>query len=122
MTVVLDSSAILAFLQGEPGADEVEAELEHGAVVSAANWSEAAQKVRARGEEWELSAALLDSYAIAVEPVTRGDAETAARLWRANTGLSLGDRLCLALRERLDLSVLTTDAAWGRSAAVRQLR
>ena len=42
---VLDASALLAFLQGEPGADLVEASLHAGAVCGAANWSEVAQKV-----------------------------------------------------------------------------
>lgn len=122
MTSVLDASAVLCYLQGEAGADSVEQALESGAVVSAANWAEAAQKVAARGQEWALSAALLDSYAVRVEPVTRRDAERAATLWRAGSGLSLADRLCLALAERLEAEVLTTDAAWGSARGIRQVR
>ena len=42
MSMVLDASAILAFLQGEDGAAEVDAALEAGALCGAANWSEVA--------------------------------------------------------------------------------
>ncbi len=49
MTVVLDASALLAFLAGEPGADVVERALADGPVCSAVNWAEVAQKVRAAG-------------------------------------------------------------------------
>lgn len=122
MTVVLDASAILAFLQGEAGSDRVEAALDDGAVVGAANWSEVAQKVRARGADWGLVQALLDSYGIVVEPVDRDDADRAAARWRVGSGLSLGDRLCLALGDRLDAEVLTADTAWGVSGRVRQIR
>lgn len=119
---VLDASALLAFLHGEAGADAAEAALVAGARCSAANWSEVAQQVLARGGNWDLARALLLSYGLTVEPVTADDAESAARLWRRGAGLSLGDRLCLALAQRLDLVALTTDRAWGAGPGVRQLR
>ncbi|MFT4221147.1 MAG: type II toxin-antitoxin system VapC family toxin [Microbacterium sp.] len=122
MTTVLDASAVLAFLQAEPGAAEVEGALAENAVIGAANLSEVAQKVRARGGDWALSAALLDSYGLTVAPVSRADAEHAARVWRRGSGLSLADRLCLALGERLDALVLTADHAWGDQGRIRQLR
>ena len=40
---VLDASALLAMLQGEPGGEAVE-ELLQTAVISSVNWSEVAQK------------------------------------------------------------------------------
>lgn len=119
---VLDASAVLAFLKGEPGEDHVEQALEAGAVAGAANWSEVAQKVIASGEDWGLARALLDSYSIAVEPVTASDAERAAARWGSDPHLSLGDRLCLALAERLDVEVLTADSAWGSESPIRQIR
>lgn len=122
MTTVLDASAVLAYLQGEDGADLVEERLESGATCGAANWSEVAQKVRAAGRDWDLVRALLESYGVAVEAVSRADAEWAARRWHANEGLSLADRLCLALGHRLDAVVLTADAAWGAEGQVRQIR
>lgn len=122
MTVVLDASAILAFLQGEPGADVVEDALAGRTYCGAANWSEVAQKVFAAGRDWELVRALLASYGLAVEPVVRTDAEWAARQWTPGAGMSLADRLCLALGERLDSEVLTADNAWGTARRVRQIR
>ena len=119
---VLDASAVLAFLQGEPGADVVEAALTAGAVCGAANWSEAAQKVIAAGGDWGLAKALLESHEFSVEPVTADDGESAARRWRREDGLSLGDRLCIALGERLDRDVLTADTAWGQDGRIRQIR
>ncbi len=122
MSAVLDASAILAFLQDETGSDVVEASLIDGALCGAANWSEVAQKVRAAGRDWDLVRALLVSYAVRVEPVTADDAELAARRWRAGDGLSLADRLCLALAERVDADVLTADTTWGAGGRVRQIR
>ena len=119
---VLDASAVLAFLQGEPGADVVEEALESGAVCGASNWSEVAQKVIGAGRDWSLVAALLDSYDIEVLPVDRDDAEAAASMWRAGSGLSLADRLCLALGDRLDCDILTADSVWGTDGRVQQIR
>lgn len=122
MSAVLDASALLAFLQGEPGAEIVDAQLRQGAACGAANWSEVAQKVVAANRDWELARALLRSYGVAVEPVTADDAEWAARRWRHGEGLSLADRLCLALAERLNSEAWTTDAAWGTQGRIRQIR
>lgn len=121
-TCVLDASAVLAFVEGEPGVDTVEAALESGATCGAANWSEVAQKVIAAGRDWDLVAALLASYDMVVAPVEAVDAEWAARRWRRGEGLSLGDRLCLALGARLDVAVFTADAQWGTAGRVRQIR
>ena len=110
--IVLDASAVLAYLKGEPGADVVESALRDGACCSAANWSEIIQKVTAAERDWSLAAALLASHDLVIEPVIRSDAETAARRWRRGEGLSLADRLCLALGVRMNVPVLTADQAW----------
>lgn len=122
MTAVLDASALLAFAQGELGSDVVETTLVSSARCGAANWSEVAQKIRASGRDWTLVRALLESYALEVEPVTADDAEWAATRWVRGEDLSLADRLCLALGERLDCTVLTADASWGTSDRIRQIR
>ena len=119
---LFDSSALLCFLQGEAGANVVERELVVGGRVSAANWSETAQKVLARDDDWHLVRGLLRSYGLIVEPVTEADAESAARLWRMGSGLSLADRLCLATGRRLGATVWTTDSEWGNQTPVRQVR
>lgn len=119
---VIDASALLAFVQGEDGSEAVEAALVGGARCGAANWSEVAQKVRAAGRDWELVRALLLTYRVTVEPVVVDDAEWAARRWRRGEGLSLADRLCLALAERVDAPVLTADRSWGTETRIRQIR
>jgi ribonuclease VapC len=119
---VFDASALLVFLQGEPGADAVEQALEDGGVCGAANWSETARVILARVGDWDAAAGLLAAYGLEVEPVTVDDAEWAARSWRPGQGYSLGDRLCLALGERLDGVVWTADQAWGTDGRVRQIR
>lgn len=122
MSVVLDSSAVLAFVQDEEGADVVEAALRDESRCGAANWSEVAQKVLAAGRDWDLVRALLVSYDLRVEPVEAVDAEWAARRWVRGEGLSLADRLCLALASRVGEQAVTADGTWGSSAAVRQIR
>ncbi len=119
---VVDASVLLAFAQGEEGAGQAESLLEEGASCGAANWSEVAQKVRAAGRDWHLVRALLVSYNLRVEAVIEEDAEWAAGRWRRGEGLSLADRLCLALGERLDADVWTADAIWGTAGRVHQLR
>jgi ribonuclease VapC len=120
--IVLDASALLAFVQGEVGAAVVETALESGSHCGAANWSEVAQKVLAAGHDWDLVRALLVSYDIRIEPVLADDAEWAARRWRRGEGLSLADRLCLALAERVESDALTADTTWGSAGRVTQIR
>ena len=101
---------------------EVEEALRDGGACGAASWSEVAQKIRAHGRNWDLSRSLLISYGVQVEAVTVADAEWAARRWAPGEGLSLADRLCLALGDRLDADVWTADQAWGSSGRIRQVR
>ena len=119
---LFDSSALLAFLQGEAGADVVEEAMLSGGACGAANWSETAQKTRQRGGDWSLARGLLESYGLNVEPVNADDAVRAALLWEPGSPLSLGDRLGLAQGERLDATIWTADSAWGSSASIRQVR
>lgn len=122
MSFVLDASALLAFLQDEDGAAAVEAALDEDPLCGAANWSEVAQRVLAAGRDWDLVRALLTSYGIRIEPVSADDAEWAARRWKHGEGLSLADRLCLALGARVDADVLTADRSWGSAGRVQQIR
>lgn len=119
---VFDASALLAFLQGERGHEGVADRLAEGGVCGAANWSEVAQKLRAARADWPLARQLLLSFPLTIEPVTAADAEAAAALWRVGTGLSLADRLCLALGARVGGDVLTADTAWAGHPRVVLLR
>ena len=100
MTAVVDASVVLAWLQDEAGADDAERHLMEG-VIAAANWSEVLQKARQHGVPPGAVGRLLTSFGLQVVVVTKEDAEQAAALWRHGSGMSLADRLCLALGLRL---------------------
>ena len=120
--VVLDTSALLAWLLGEPGADVVRQAIGPHAVVSAANWAELARKVSEKGIDWpQLRNALL-ALGLNVEPVTATDADASASIGKPRDGLSLGDRLCLAVGRRLNCDVLTADTAWAHLPDVVLIR
>jgi len=110
--VVFDASALLAYLNDEPGAEVVGRALTEGGFCGAANWAEVAQKAEHLPQRWDVSREILRSYGLTVIPVLEADADRAAALWKAGEALSLADRLCLALSERLGLPALTADRAW----------
>lgn len=116
---VLDASALLAFLRDEPGADVVERALEAGAAISAANWAEVLSKTAEVGEDPDVLAGRLQREgllgdALQVVSLDEADGPEIARLRLATRerGLSLADRACLALAQRLALPALTADRAW----------
>jgi ribonuclease VapC len=113
VSVVLDASALLAFLHDEPGAEIVSPALE-GACVCAVNWSEVLQKSLQRGVDVAGMAQEFTEVGVNFEPFTPQQAETAARLWfhTRNRGLALGDRACLALALDKGLPVITADRVW----------
>lgn len=111
MTYVLDSSAVLAWLQEEKGSERVRTALADG-VVTAANWSEILQKARQYGGDPHEVSLLLRSLGLEVIEVTREDGEMAASMWTKEIPLSLGDRLCLAAAARLRRPAMTADAQW----------
>jgi ribonuclease VapC len=111
VSVVIDASVVLAWLQDEPGSDLAERHMVEG-IIGAANWSEVLQKARQHGAQPGLVARLLTSFGLSVVDVTAEDGERAADLSAAGSSLSLADRLCLALALRLGLAVVTTDGAW----------
>lgn len=110
---VLDSSALLAYVFGEPGATELDLMFE-SALVSAVNWSEILQKAGQRHGEPRRTATLLLAGGVTVAPFDRAQAEGAAALWQQTRakGLSLADRACLALGLSRGVPVITADRAW----------
>lgn len=113
MTVILDASALLAFLQNEPGCDQVEAALPE-AVISSVNWAEVVQKSIAAGVNVDGLREDLEALGLRIFPFTAEEAEIAAQLWQQTrqVGLSLGDRACLSVGIRLEAVVLTADQIW----------
>ena len=115
MSVVLDASALLAYLQDEPGGEQVREVLAHS-VMSTVNWAEVIGKARDDGVDTRGLCEDLSSLGLALEPFSAAQAETAGQL-RERTrrfGLSLGDRACLALGSDRGETVYTADRAWLR--------
>jgi ribonuclease VapC len=112
-SVVLDASALLAFLRCEPGADIVDAALKD-AVISAVNYSEILKKTIERGGSVEATAEFIRGLTVAIIPFDEAHAATAAALFPETKpfGLSLADRACLALGLQRRATVLTADAKW----------
>ena len=112
---VLDSSAVLALFNTEPGWPRV-AEILTSSALSTVNAAEVFSKLDERGfsyAEIERFNAVLEDHFVAY------DADLARRTGtlRASTrkaGLSLGDRACLALAQRLGVPVVTADKAWSK--------
>jgi PIN domain nuclease of toxin-antitoxin system len=113
MTVVLDASALLAYLLDEPGAEVVDGVLAE-AVMTSVNWAEVIQKVISAGVEVDGLLEDLQALGLRVEAFLPADGELAGRLWESTrqVGLSLGDRACLSLGLRLGQTVVTCDRAW----------
>ena len=111
--VVLDTSAIVAAIKSEAGADRVRS-IATGAVVSALTVGELASVLTREGVPPHVVEAVVDEFRFVVEPFDRMRALAAGFLIAktAQRGMSLGDRACLALAIELGLPVLTADRAW----------
>lgn len=113
MTVVWDASALLALMNDEPGAITVRETLTE-AVISAVNLAEVVSKLVDRGMPEAQILSDLEELDLSDVPFDLQQAY-ATGLLRAATrsrGLSLGDRACLSLAQRLGFPVLTADRAW----------
>ena len=113
MSVVLDASALLAYLQEEPGGERVREVLAHS-VISTVNWAEIIRKARDYGVDTQGLREDLASLGLAFEPFSAVQAETAGQIKERTRrlGLSLGDWACLALGSDRGEAVYTSDRAW----------
>jgi PIN domain nuclease of toxin-antitoxin system len=113
MTVILDASVLLAYLQDEPGGEAIEGVLAE-AVMSSVNWAEVVQKSVAAGVVIDGMREDLEALGLEIVPFTPEEGEIAGRLWlqTKQAGLSLGDRACLSLGLKLNVRVLTCDRIW----------
>ncbi len=113
MSIVFDSSALLAITFGEDGAD-VAMRAAGGAIMSAVNATEVITRLLDRGVGDEEARDLLLSFGVAIRPFDESLALAAGFLRTATRrqGLSLGDRACLALAIRERARVITADRAW----------
>lgn len=108
---VLDASALLAYLQHEPGSERVEKVLDHAAI-STVNLAEVLTiALNRRGEAPSVLRPQLLALGIQHFDFTEEDSVEVAQLWATTRrhGLSLGDRACLALGKRLGAKVLSAE-------------
>jgi ribonuclease VapC len=112
-SVVLDSSALLAFIHGEPGGEGV-AEVIGDAVMSSVNHAEVVTKLVERTGSLAAARAALGIASVDLIDFDRELAEDAGALVRHTrpAGLSLGDRACLALAAREGVPAVTADRIW----------
>ena len=110
---VLDASALLALLLGEPGADKVKAVLD-GALMGVVNLAEVVSHYAKLGATREDIEAMLRPLPIRLIPVDAPLSYEAGMLRpiTLERGLSLGDRYCLALARREGVPALTAERRW----------
>jgi ribonuclease VapC len=110
---VLDASAALALILDEPGADRVATALT-SAVISSVNVAEVVDRlIRGGGQPQDARQLVLalDCPIVSVDAELGFRAGALSQATRSK-GLSLGDRVCLALAEREQVPALTADRAW----------
>ncbi|MGA3079928.1 MAG: PIN domain-containing protein [Terracidiphilus sp.] len=124
-SIVLDSSAALAMILGEPGGVIVmDAFLrqDETIAISAVNWSEVLVRMQREMDGFEVGTlgALLPGAEVV--PFGQAEAEATARLALDCSSLSLGDRACLALAKHRNTAAWTTDKIWARMNTGTELR
>lgn len=115
MSVVFDSSALLAIAWVEDGA-EMAADAAEDAIMSAVNATEVITRLIDKGASREQAHEQLERSGLAIRPFDESLALEAGYL-RTETrqyGLSLGDRACLALALRERAPVVTADRTWAK--------
>lgn len=110
---ILDASAVLAVLNGEPGADFVSARSQRAAICSV-NWTEVVSRLIDLAIPMAEAVGMIDAMELEVVVFDRALAAIAAdlRTTTRSAGLSLGDRACLALGIQRRVPVLTGDRPW----------
>lgn len=113
---VVDASALLAAVHNERGGDYVQERIQD-CIVSSVNWSEVLQKLGRAGVDIETVEQGLEALGLVVFDFTEEDAHLAAAFWPVtkDLGLSLADRACLALGQRLQATVITADRVWNEA-------
>jgi PIN domain nuclease of toxin-antitoxin system len=114
---VLDASAVLAFLRREPGEDVV-GQVMPRSLLSTVNLTEVVSKLIERGATAPAALQMAHSLPYQIVPHDEHLAADAGVLWgeTRSTGLSLGDRACLALARREGLPALTADRRWAEES------
>jgi len=115
--IILDASALLAYLHKETGWESVQSVIPESCI-GTVNWSEVAQKIAHKGMDVSAVRSLLEELGLTIVPFSVEQAEFAAQLWEESRrlGISLADRACLALAKQHEVRVLTADRVWSELA------
>ena len=110
---VLDSSAVLALIDEEAGADAVRSVL-LDSTISTVNLAEVYTKLDERGGDGRNAVAAVMSSLAGVEHFTEEHARIAGWLRQRtrHLGLSLGDRACIAVAIASGAEIFTADGIW----------
>ncbi len=112
MTVVMDSSALLALVKDEVGADQVSRALPT-AIASPVIFAESVSKAANQGYDPDRVAAQLLADGLVIRSIGSENMASVIKLHRlALRNVSLADRFCLALAMQLALPILTADRPW----------
>ena len=112
MTVVIDSSALLALIRREPGYERATAEI-RDALVSPVILAETLGKAARFGFDIGATDVMLAKAGLRTATIEAGDLRAVAELHaRRDRDISLADRFCLALAMRLSLPLVTADRPW----------
>lgn len=111
--IVVDASALLAFLFREKGHATVAEHLDAG-LLSTVNLAEVLGRFARDGMDVVGTLTRLEKGPLEIVPFERADARIVAEIVPAtrSQGLSLGDRACLALARRRSAPALTADRGW----------
>lgn len=124
--IVLDASALLAFLFREQGHEAVAPMLDRAAM-STVNLAEVLARFARDGHDVAAVRQRLEAGAVEWVPFDAAQAQICADLMPATrpAGLSLGDRACLALALSRGCEAVTADRAWSGvdvGVAIRVIR
>jgi ribonuclease VapC len=111
--VVLDSSAVIAVILDEPGAEVVLKELAN-AVIAMPNVAEVYSVISRKIQNTRSVDAFFALNGVNTVPLSFNQAKMAGcyETIGKKFGLSLGDRCCLALAHEMGAIALTADKAW----------
>lgn len=115
--IVLDASALLAMLRGEPGGNAVAESLDNSAMLTV-NLAEVVGFYARRGSGEGETRRLLTALPTQIYDLDADLAYTVGLLvpMTMKAGLSFGDRACLSLARRLRTKAMTADRSWSRIA------
>ena len=119
---VIDSSALMAWFQNEPGDDLTQVQLDFGGMIAAPNLTEVIGKLVSSGIV-PINEVQRDVLALGLEiiPMDQTIALASAFFYarRHPYDLSLGDCVCIAVAETLGVEILTAEQSWAKIPDLR---